>query len=155
MFDTVLAPELDAYEDLLLSPDLASYQDVLELLVVELAAERGCLWLEREAELLHCGDPELHKAFPFSRQVVDSVLDQGCSFCSYDTAMDERLRPSGSIKVNKVRSCICAACYEESGDLLVIAYFDNSMNSKPFSEADLHTLRQVLSLVPDAMPVLA
>jgi GAF domain-containing protein len=143
------------YRDLMDAPDTASYQEMLEMLVVEMSAERGCLWLEPENRLLYSGDEKLHQAFPFSRQAVDSVLDRGRSFVSYDTENDDRLEPTGSIKVNKVRSCLCAACYDKDGELLALAYFDNGMNFGMFTEEDLKLLREVLSLVPGAVPVLA
>jgi len=137
------------------APGTASYQEVLEMLVVEMSAERGCLWLEQENRLLYCGDEKLHRAFPFSRQAVDSVLDRGRSFVSYDTEQDDRLEPTGSIRVNKVRSCLCAACHDKSGELLALAYFDNGMSFGIFAEEDLNLLREVLSLVPGAVPVVA
>jgi hypothetical protein len=150
----LVATDLENYRELLRNPDTAGYQQVLELLVTDLSAARGCFWLEKGHDLLYCGDDELYQKFPFSRQAVDAVLDHGRSFYSYDTRMDERLDPTGSIKVNNVRSCLCAACYQENGRVLVIAYFDNSVGKGLFSEKDLSTLREVLSLVPGAMPVL-
>jgi len=151
----LVAETLELYRDLMDAPGTASYQEVLEMLVVEMSAERGCLWLEQENRLLYCGDEKLHRAFPFSRQAVDSVLDRGRSFVSYDTEQDDRLEPTGSIRVNKVRSCLCAACHDKSGELLALAYFDNGMSFGIFAEEDLNLLREVLSLVPGAVPVVA
>ena len=151
----MVAETLELYRDLMDSPETANYQEMLEMLVVEMSAERGCLWLEPESRLLFCGDEALHKAFPFSRQAVDSVLDRGRSFVSYDTENDDRLEPTGSIRVNKVRSCLCAACYGKGGELLAVAYFDNGMSFGMFAEEDLSLLREVLSLVPGAVPVVA
>lgn len=151
----MVAETLELYRDLMDAPGTASYQEVLEMLVVEMSAERGCLWLEQENRLLYCGDEKLHRAFPFSRQAVDSVLDRGRSFVSYDTEQDDRLEPTGSIRVNKVRSCLCAACHDKSGELLALAYFDNGMSFGIFAEEDLNLLREVLSLVPGAVPVVA
>lgn len=150
----MIAHDLELYRDLLKDPGLHEYEQVMEMLVVELSAERGCFWLERESELLYRGDEKLREAFPFSRQAVDNVLDHGRSFISYDANADQRLDPTGSIKVNNVRSCLCAACYDRAGNCLVVAYFDNSMNSGPFSEENLLLLRRVLSMVPGAEPVL-
>lgn len=145
--------ELEPYQDLLNDPSPEAYKQLLELLLEEIFAERGCLWLERENTFLYCGDEDLRKRFPFSRKAVDAVLDLGRSFISFDTASDERLSPTGSMAMNNVRSCLCSACVGESGDVLVLAYFDNSMNSGQFSEEDLHLLQDVLSLVPGAVPV--
>ena len=145
--------DLDPFQELLAEPNPDSYQQVLELLLEELFAERGCMWLERENAFIYSGDEELRKEFPFSRQAIDAVLDQGRSFISYNAEQDERLRPSGSIKMHNVRSCLCAACKDEDGKVLVLAYFDNSMSSGNFSEQDLESLKTVLSLVPGASPV--
>lgn len=150
----MIANDLELYRDALKAPDLLGYERVMEMLVTELSAERGCFWLEKQKELLYFGDEKLREEFPFSRQAVDSVLDHGRSFLSYDTDADQRLDPTGSIKVNKVRSCLCAACYDKDGNCLVVAYFDTGMGATPFSDDDLRLLRRVLSLVPGAEPVL-
>jgi GAF domain-containing protein len=147
--------DLVPYQELLSIPTRENYQQLLELLMEEIFAERGCIWLERENVFLYNGDEDLRKRFPFSRQAVDSVLDHGRSFISFDATSDDRLRPSGSIAMNNVRSCLCAACQDQSGAVLVLAYFDNSMSSGQFSEEDLQLLKDVLSLVPGAVPVRA
>jgi len=149
----VMEIDLEPYRDCLVNPDRESYEQVLELLMEEIFAERGCLWLERENVFIYQGDEELRTRFPFSRQAVDAVLDMGRSFISFDATTDERIRASGSIAMNNVRSCLCAAFKDSKGDVLVLAYFDNGMSSGQFSEADLKLLREVLSLVPDAVPV--
>ena len=147
--------ELETFKELLSQPSEADYERVLELLLEQIFAERGCMWLEGENSFIYHGDEELRKTFPFSRQAVDSVLDQGCSFISFDSTQDERIHDSGSILMNNMRSCLCAACTDASGQVLVLAYFDNSMKSDPFSEKDLETLRTVLALVPGAVPTVA
>ena len=143
--------ELNAFKELLSQPTQADYEKVLEMLLEQMFAERGCMWLERENAFIYHGDEELRKTFPFSRQAVDAVLADGCSFISFDSSQDERIPDSGSIVMNKMRSCLCSASTDADGNVLVLAYFDNSMNSGPFSEADLQSLRQVLALVPGAM----
>lgn len=145
--------DLEPFQELLENPDPDSYQMVLELLMEETFAERGCMWLERENAFIYSGDEELRKEFPFSRQAVDSVLEQGRSFISFDAEVDERLRPSGSLMMHNVRSCLCAAGSDTEGNVLVLAYFDNSMSSGQFSKEDLELLKRVLSLVPGAVPV--
>ena len=145
--------ELEHYEELLSEPSVDNYSQVLELLMEETFAERGCFWLERENKFLYQGDEELRKEFPFSRQAVDAVLSQGRSFISFDTTEDDRLTDSSSILMNKVRSCLCAACRDPRGEVLVLAYFDNSMSSGQFSEEDLALLKAVLALVPGAVSV--
>ena len=143
--------DLEDYRELLKEPTQADYENVLVLLMEQMFAERGCLWLERENAFLYNGDEELRKTFPFSRQAVDSVLDQGRCFISFDATEDERIRASASIATNNVRSCLCAACRDSAGEVLVLAYFDNSLSSGQFTEDDLEHLREVLSLVPGAV----
>lgn len=145
--------EIDFFRKLLETPSVEAYGQVLDHLMEEIFAERGCMWLERENAFVYRGDEELRKSFPFSRQAVDAVLEQGRSFICFDSEQDERLRPSGSIAMNKVRSCLCAACIDSEGEVLVLAYFDNGMSSGEFSERDLEYLKSVLSLVPGAVPV--
>lgn len=145
--------EIEPFRDLLRDPGVDDYQTLLELLLEELFAERGCMWLERENAFVYSGDEELRREFPFSRQAVDEVLEHGRSFVSYDTTSDDRVQPTGSIAMHKVRSCLCAACRDEEGQVLVLAYFDNGMSSGQFTERDLALLKKVLSLVPGAVPV--
>lgn len=143
--------ELDFFRQLLAEPSVDVYSQVLDLLMEEIFAERGCMWLERENAFIYRGDEELRKTFPFSRQAVDEVLDRGRSFICFDAEQDKRLHPSGSIAMNNVRSCLCAACRDESGEVLVLAYFDNGMSAGEFSQKDLDYLKAVLDLVPGAV----
>lgn len=136
------------YEDLLVAPNTHDYQQLLERLVREFSAERGCLWLEQANTFLYDGDEETRKRFPFSRQAVDEVLDLGRGFLVVNSIEDERIAPSGSIAAHGVRSVLCAAARDEQGNVLVLAYFDCKRNAGLFSEEDLHFLREVLALVP-------
>lgn len=146
---------LEVFRDILAEPSVEAYEQVLEILLEEFFAERGCMWLERENRFVYRGDEELRRTFPFSRRAVDEVLEQGVSFISLDATTDERFRPSGSVMLHNVRSCLCAASRNAEGEVLVLAYFDNSMTSGPFAEKDLEMLKDVLSLVPGAVPLVA
>ena len=146
---------LDPFRDLLADPEKSDYEQVLELLLEEIFAERGCMWLERENAFIYRGDEEIRKNFPFSRQAVDEVLEAGRSFISYDTSLDDRVHPCSSMAVNNVRSCLCAAATDGAGQVLVLAYFDNSMSAGQFSQEDLEFLQGVLSLLPGAVPAVA
>lgn len=143
--------QLAAYRELL-TPELATanLERVLELLMEENFAERGCLWLEERHELIYIGDDTLRLEFPFSRRVVDSVLDRGRGFVSYDSSTDARLDPKGSVMVNNVRSCLCTAARSADGELLAIAYFDNRASVGNFTEKDLTYLNEVMALFPGA-----
>lgn len=121
------------------------------MLTEELFAERGSFWLERENDFLYCGDEKLREKFPFSRQAVDSVLDEGRAFLCLDSREDFRVTRFGSIAVNNVRSVLCAAARNESGEVLVLAYFDTRGTAGSFSKEDLALLKDVLALVPGAV----
>ena len=142
---------LEPYRELFKNPQTKDYEKILELLLEEHFAERGCLWLEEKQSLIYRGNEELRKEFPFSRQAVNEVLGQGRGFLSFDTQVDDRVRPSGSIAMNKVRSCLCAASRDCRGEVLLLAYFDNSMSVGNFRPEDLEFLQQVLDLAPGAV----
>ena len=129
-----------------------NYQHVLAGLVEQLRAERGCMWLERENRFLYEGDEGLRKEFPFSRQAVDAVLEQGRSFLSFDPEHDPRISEDSSLSLN-VRCCLAASCTDQNGNVLALAYFDNDMKKDQFSHRDLRFLKAVLSLVPGALKV--
>ena len=143
---------LEPFKALMARPGRPDYENVLESLLEEIFAERGCMWLEKENEFLYRGDDDLRKRFPFSRQAVDSVLEKGRSFIAYDDGGNEPTPPSGSMVMNNVRSCVCAAAKNAQGEVLVLAYFDNGVESDPFSMEDLELVQGVLDLVPGAVP---
>ncbi len=143
------SPNLKPFEDILSKRTTrADLEHFLELLMEENFAERGCLWLEKDNEMsfVYHGDEELRDRFPFSRQVVDSVLEHGRGFVSFDSRTDERLGPSQSIAVNNVRSCLCAAAKGSNGEIQAIAYFDNCASVGNFTETDLEFLNQVMEI---------
>lgn len=145
--------DLKPYEELLTAPTIDSYKKVLAMLVEATGAQRGCFWLENHNNFIYQGDEELRKQFPFSRQAVDTVLAKGRSLLSYDTTTDARFTPFGSVMMHNVRSCLCAACTDNYGEVLVLGYFDNTIGAEQFTDEHLDLLRRVLSLVPDAVPV--
>lgn len=145
--------ELQTYSNLLQADSITNYETVLGHLVEATGAERGCLWLENKNAFVYNGDEELRKKFPFSREAVDSVLESGRSLLSFDTTTDSRFTPFGSIMMHNVRSCLCAACQDSSGEVLVLAYLDTSIGAEQFTEDDLQLVRNVLSFVPGAVPV--
>ncbi|MCA9779603.1 MAG: GAF domain-containing protein [Candidatus Eremiobacteraeota bacterium] len=144
---------LETFQEKLAEPvSKEDYQQVLAGLVTQLRAERGCLWLERENKFLYEGDEGLRKEFPFSRQAVDAVLEQGRSFLSFDPECDPRIAEDSSLSLN-VRCCMAASCTDEKGNVLVLAYFDNNLKRDQFTHRDLKVLKAVLSLVPGAVKV--
>lgn len=136
----------------LLTEDLpdSNLEQVLELLLEENFAERGCLWMPNR-DLVYIGDEVLRLQFPFSRSVIRNVLTHGRGFVSFDPTSDARLGKSKSIAANNVRSCLCAAAYNAAGDVLAIAYFDNQSSAGNFSDRDLWFLHRVMDLFPGAV----
>lgn len=135
-----------------LAPSTEAYRALLEKLVKTVSAERGCFYLERENKLLYHGDDLLRERFPFTKEAVLSVLDEGRAFLCLDSANAPRSISSGSIMVNSVRSVLCAAARDANGEILVLAYFDNKGTSGCFSLESLKTLKRVLGQVPGAIP---
>lgn len=146
---------LKPFQELMANPTEENLGTVLELMMEESFAERGCLWIEDKKQLIYRGDEELKARFPFSRQVVETALRTGRGFVSFDSRLDERIKPAGSIAVNDIRSCLCAAARDAQGQVLCIVYFDNKTSAGNFTEEDLHFLNEVMALYPGAAPVKA
>lgn len=136
----------------LLRPSLNHYKAMLEKLVTAVSAERGCLYLEKENELLYHGDEQLRQKFPFSRDAVLSVLDEGRAFLCLDAANAPKSQGTGSVMINTVRSVLCAAARDVNGEILVLAYFDNKGTSGCFPPESLKLLKSVLGHIPGAVP---
>lgn len=113
-------------------------------------AERGCLLLERAGEqprIFHCGPRELAERFPFSRTVVDTVLDEARGFYSYDSAKgldSESLNCAGS------RSFVCTPVQSERSFYGVI-YLDNPTAKGIFSAESLGDLERFAQLLAQAI----
>ncbi len=116
----------------------------LERFLQELQVERGCLLLERAGEnpeLLHCGPPHLAERFPFSRAVVDRVLDEGKGIYSFDSSEDERVQSSKSLVGVGARSFACVPL-RENGEFLGVVYIDNPIAQGVFTEGGLNSLER-------------
>lgn len=151
MSDRDMEPFVELLDDAL---STANLERVLELLMEENFAERGCFWVPNR-DLVYCGDETLRLRFPFSRNVIKSVLNKGRGFVSFDAQADERLGPSQSIAANNVRSCLCSAARDSEGVILAIAYFDNQATGGNFTIEDLDFLNQVMQCFPGAVPAAA
>lgn len=132
------------------SIDKESLTTLLEQLMEAYFAERGCLWIEAWGDYLYHGDEELRDEFPFSTQVVEAAVTTGRGFVSFDSKLDDRIAPTGSIAVHKVRSCLCAAARDTEGSVLAVAYFDNKTSAGNFTEEDLASLETIMSHFPGA-----
>lgn len=142
--------DLTPFKELMANPNEYNLGMVLELLMEEHFAERGCLWIEDKKSLIYRGDEELKARFPFSRQVVETALRSGRGFVSFDSRLDDRIKPAGSIAVNDIRSCLCSAARNEKGEVLAIVYFDNKTSAGNFTEEDLAFLNDVMAEYPGA-----
>lgn len=142
--------EIEPFVELMSNPTEANLGLVLELMMEEAFAERGCLWIEESKSLIYRGDEELKARFPFSRQVVETALRSGRGFVSFDSRLDDRIKPAGSIAVNDIRSCVCSAARNEAGEVLAIVYFDNKTSAGNFTEEDLAFLNEVMARYPGA-----
>ena len=136
-------------------PDRESLDTLLEQLMENFFAERGCLWVEEWQDYLYQGDEELRDEFPFSTQVVETAVKTGRGFVSFDSKLDDRIAPTGSIAVHKVRSCLCAAAKNASDETLAVAYFDNKTSAGNFTEEDLENLQKIMSYFPGAVAPVA
>ncbi len=143
--------DLEPYSELL-NEELSNenLEKILEMLIEENFAERGCLWMPTR-DLVYIGDEVLRLQFPFSRSVIRNVLSRGRGLVSFDPSSDERLGTSQSIAAHNVRSCLCSAAHNADGEILAIAYFDNQASGGNFSEDDLHFLNKVMDLFPEAV----
>ncbi len=117
----------------------AALTRALEELQEEVFAERACLVFLDDYTIYH-GTEELREAFPFSRKVVEGLLEEGIGLVSFDPQTEAP--PSQSIKTYGLRAALAAAVEDNDG-LLGILYFDNRVSNDAFSTADLETVREV------------
>ena len=144
--------ELAQYKELMENPTDENLSQVLELMMEQCFAERGCLWLEDGNRIIYHGDEQLRERFPFSTQIVNRAVETGRGFVSFDSQADERLEPEGSVIANDIRSCLCAASRDAEGKVLAVAYFDNKISAGNFNEKDLDLLAGIMALYPGAAP---
>ena len=142
---------LDPFLSLIDQENFSDYRRLLSKLLDVLDAERGCLWLEGQDELVYRGDESLRESFPFSRSIFERVLEHGNGFVTFDPASDDRIGPTSSVAMHSVRSALAAAAKDAEGKVFIIAYFDNRMTAPPFSKEDLQFLQQVLDALPGAV----
>lgn len=116
-------------------------------------AERGCVLLElpdQSPHLIHQGPAELESRFPFSRTVVDIVLDEQRGFFSFDSAEDPSTSDSESLNAGGSRSFVCTPIVSGTKHLGVI-YLDNPPAEGVFSEENLQDLQHFAELVANAI----
>ena len=122
----------------------------LTIYVQDLGAERGCLLLERPnspPEFLFTGPPLLEEQFPFSRTVVDAVLDEGRGFYCYDSHQDFE---SESLNSQSSRSFVCVPVLLNDVHFGVV-YLDNPTTCGIFSQESLDDLNHFANLIAESL----
>ena len=121
--------------------------------VKAVGAERGCILLEQSGDsprILHIGSSELAEKFPFSRAVVDAVLDEARGFHCFDSSQEEMPLESVSLKSTAARSFVCApirSCDQWYG----VVYLDNPTVLGMFSEESLSDLEDFSQILAEAI----
>ena len=125
------------------------FEQALSKYLSKSGAERGCILLERPGEaphLIHRGPVELATRFPFSRTVVDFVLDEQRGLFAFDSAEESLTSDSESLKAGGARSFVCTPIQDEGVHLGVI-YLDNPSAKGVFSKESLEDLQQFAKLL--------
>ncbi len=76
---------------------------MLECIVLEIGADRGCVLLDSGHEVRYPGG----EPFPYSRRAVDWVLDNQKHLFTLDSPTDSVMSSSVSVKMNDVRVVLC------------------------------------------------
>jgi GAF domain-containing protein len=130
------------------SPLPSRLKKAMSIYLQELGAERGCILLElpeSPPQVIYAGPPELEKQFPFSRTVVDAVLDEGRGFYCYDSH-EEFEADSESLNSQGSRSFVCTPIVE--GDVHYgVLYLDNPTTRGLFSQDSLADLEEFTRLI--------
>lgn len=132
------------------APLRSKVEQALSHYLKRLEAERGCLLLEipgSAPEIIHVGPKELEERFPFSRAVVDKVLDEGRGFYCYDSHHDFEAADSESLKSQGARSFVCTPLKIRETYCGAI-YLDNPTSKGTFNQeglADLERFAEILA----------
>ncbi len=129
-------------EELLVPDDVPALEKALAKAVEMLGAERGCLLLNRPDEelFLYRGDQVLKQEFPFSREVVCSVLENGLGLVHFNAPRERELPVSTSIEVYGLRSALCVPIVR-LGSSIGILYFDSRATASSFAPEALDFAR--------------
>lgn len=126
--------------------------ELLEVVMEEVFAERGCLLLTAKTGeyIVYRGPEDLRKKFPFSRLVASQVLSRGRGLVTYDVRQNAVTAASESIATYGVRSVLCVPITRNE-DTLGILYFDNHASAGMFSADDLALVRSLAELLAEAL----
>ncbi len=132
---------------LISADDLAMVLDkVMDLLFEFLPADRGFLLLEEEGALrLSVSRYQSTKrstadgTTPYSRTIVDMVLREKAAVLTSDAQADRRFEAGDSIRMQQIRSAMCAPLW--SGNAVIgVIYVDSPLHAGTFSGQDLDLL---------------
>ncbi|MCI0632561.1 MAG: FHA domain-containing protein, partial [Actinobacteria bacterium] len=133
---------------LISADDLSAVLDkVMDLIFEFLPADRGYLLLEESGGRLSLSvsrfkskkRPTSDGSAPYSRTIVDMVVKQKVAILTSDAQTDERFESGDSIRLQQIRSAMCAPLWSGSAVIGVI-YIDSPLHAGSFSEQDLDLL---------------
>ncbi len=132
---------------LISADDLATVLDkVMDLIFEFLPADRGFLLLEEEGALQlrisRFGSGKRSTAdgaTPYSRTIVDMVVRQKVAILTSDAQADQRFEAGESIRMQQIRSAMCAPLW--SRDVVIgVIYIDSPLHAGTYSGQDLDLL---------------
>ena len=132
---------------LISADDLATVLDkVMDLIFEFLPADRGFLLLEEDGALQlrisRFGSGKRSTAdggTPYSRTIVDMVVRQKVAVLTSDAQADERFEAGESIRMQQIRSAMCAPLWSRDAVIGVI-YIDSPLHAGTYSGQDLDLL---------------
>ena len=132
---------------LISADDLATVLDkVMDLIFEFLPADRGFLLLEEggalQLKISRFGSTKRStgdSATPYSRTIVDMVVRQRVAVLTSDAQVDQRFEAGESIRMQQIRSAMCAPLWSRDRVIGVI-YIDSPLHAGTFSGQDLDLL---------------
>ncbi|MEX0880926.1 MAG: adenylate/guanylate cyclase domain-containing protein [Thermoanaerobaculia bacterium] len=133
---------------LISADDLATVlEKVMDLIFELLPVDRGFLLLDEESGALQLRISRFKSkkrmtsdgATPYSRTIVDMVVKQKVAILTSDAQTDERFESGESIRMQQIRSAMCAPLW--NGDSVIgVIYVDSPLHAGNFSDQDLDLL---------------
>jgi adenylate cyclase len=133
---------------LISADDLSSVLDkVMDLIFEFLPADRGYLLLEEPDGTLSLSVSRFKSkkrttsdgSTPYSRTIVDTVVKQKVAILTSDAQTDQRFESGDSIRLQQIRSAMCAPLWSGSA-VIGVVYVDSPLHAGSFSEQDLDLL---------------
>lgn len=127
--------------------DLETVLDkVMDLIFEYLPVDRGFLLLEEQGELRlrFTRFKSGHRmttdgSLPYSRTIVDMVVNQKVAVLTSDAQQDERFEAGQSVRIQQIRSAMCAPLWNRDSVIGVI-HVDSPLHVGSFTERDLDLL---------------